>query len=111
MIRVLIAEDSPTARALLGSILRTDPELLVVGEAEDGVQAVHLAGLRRPDVIVMDIRMPQMDGFEATKQIMAETPVPVVIVTATAAPDDLQVSLNALRAGAQIERASCRERV
>ena len=100
MIRVLIAEDSPTARALLVSILATDPDMAVVGEAEDGMQAIRLAALRRPDVIVMDIRMPLLDGFEATKRIMADTPTPVVIVTATAAPDDLQVSLNALRAGA-----------
>jgi two-component system chemotaxis response regulator CheB len=100
MIRVLIAEDSPTARALIASILATDPEMVIVGEAEDGMQAIRLAALRRPDVIVMDIRMPHVDGFEATKRIMADTPTPVVIVTATAAPDDLQVSLNALRAGA-----------
>jgi two-component system, chemotaxis family, protein-glutamate methylesterase/glutaminase len=100
MIRVLIVDDSPTARALLSAILGSDPELTVVGEAADGIQALELTRKLRPDVITMDIRMPRMDGFEATKEIMIETPTPIVVVTSSRAVQEVDMSMHALRAGA-----------
>ena len=100
MIRVLIVDDSATARALLAAIFATDPELKVVGEAADGLGAVALTRQLRPDVVTMDIRMPRMDGLEATKEIMIEAPTPIVIVTASRSVHDVDLSMSALRAGA-----------
>jgi two-component system chemotaxis response regulator CheB len=100
VIRVLVAEDSITARELLVEILRSDPTgLMVVGEAKNGLEAVEMTRRLRPDVVTMDIRMPVLDGYEATRQIMAEAPTPVVIVSGR---DVLEVesSLEAVRAGA-----------
>ena len=96
-VRVLVAEDSITARHLLVALLREDPDIEVVGEAANGVEAVELTRRLRPSVVVMDIRMPVMDGFEATKRIMIESPTPVVIVTAAA---DVELSLRAVQIGA-----------
>lgn len=100
MIRVLIAEDSPTVRELLSEILASDPEIEIVGCARDGVDAVAMTRRLRPDVVTMDIRMPRMDGFEATRQIMSEAPTPIVIVSGSVDVRDVVVSMHALRAGA-----------
>jgi two-component system chemotaxis response regulator CheB len=100
MIRVLVAEDSPTARALLVDILRSDPEIEVVGEARDGGEAVELTQALRPDVVTMDIRMPRVDGFAATKEIMITAPTRIIIVTASVLAQEVETSLHALRAGA-----------
>jgi signal transduction histidine kinase len=82
MIRVLIADDSSTARALLEAILSSDPELHVVGQARNGQEAIDLTRKLRPDVVTMDVRMPVVDGFEATKEIMITAPTSIVLVTA-----------------------------
>ena len=66
-IRVLIADDQPVIRSGLRAILEDEPDIEVVGEAEDGVQAVALAPRRGADVVLMDVRMPRMDGIEATR--------------------------------------------
>ena len=100
MIRVLIAEDSVTVRELLREIVRADPGMTVVGEAGDGGEAVELTRALRPDVVVMDIAMPRMDGFEATRRIMVEAPTPIVIVSARYDVRDVHVSMHALQAGA-----------
>ena len=99
MIRALVADDSPTARSILTALLATDPAFEVVGEAEDGNEAVELARRHRPDVITMDIQMPHRDGFEATKRIMNELPTPIVICSSLDVRD-VAISLEALRAGA-----------
>lgn len=99
-VRVLIAEDSVTARELLVSLLGSDPGIKVVGEAANGVQAVEMAKRLRPSLVVMDIQMPEMDGFEATKRIMIEAPTPVIIVTAAHDPRDVEMSLRAVQLGA-----------
>lgn len=100
MLRVLLAEDSPTQRQLLVHVLRSDPEIELVGQAAQGAEAILLAEQLRPDVIVMDIRMPEVDGFEATKRIMRTVPTPILIVTSNFDARELAISLQALRAGA-----------
>jgi two-component system chemotaxis response regulator CheB len=100
MIRVVVVEDSPTARALLVGILRSDPELDVVGEAQDGVDGVELTQRLRPDLVTMDIHMPRMDGFAATKEIMITAPTPIVIATNSTRAAEVEVAMHALRAGA-----------
>lgn len=99
-VRVLIAEDSPVARELLVSILQSTPGLQVVGTARDGSEAVRLAKRLKPDVITMDVHMPDMDGFEATRQIMSETPCPIIIVTDSMNKYKRELTFGALKAGA-----------
>ena len=96
---MLVADDSAAARVLIRSILEADPELEVVGQATDGAEAVALANRLAPDVITMDVAMPRVDGLEATRQIMARAPRPIVLVSAVFTPD-LDNSFRALEAGA-----------
>ena len=100
MIRVILAEDSPTARALLLEILNSDAGIDVIGVAKDGKEAIELARTLKPDVILMDVQMPVMDGISATREIMKEQPVPIVIVSANVDVREVAVSMNALSAGA-----------
>ena len=97
-IRVLIADDQALVRSGFRLILETRADLEVVGEAEDGRQAVGLAGELEPDVILMDVRMPSMDGIEATRRIV-ESGSPARIVVLTTFDVDEYVYA-AIRAGA-----------
>lgn len=99
-IRVLIAEDSLVARELLVAILQSAPGLQVVGTARDGAEAVRLARRLKPDVITMDVHMPELDGFAATRQIMAEIPRPIVIISASLNKHERDMTFSALEAGA-----------
>ena len=83
MLRVLVVDDSATARELLTQVLERDPGIVVVGAARGGREALRLAQELRPDVITMDIYMPDLDGFQATKEIMIAAPTPTVIVSAS----------------------------
>jgi two-component system chemotaxis response regulator CheB len=98
-LRVLVVDDSATQRAILIALLGGDPDLEVVGWAGNGEQAIREAARLKPDVITMDLQMPVMDGLEATRHIMHETPAPIVMVTSTASPDDRQMAFAALDAG------------
>ena len=99
-IRVLIAEDSPVARELLVSIFQNTPGLQVVGTARTGAEAVRLAKRLQPGIITMDVHMPEMDGFEAARQIMCEVPCPIVIVSNSLSKYERELTFEALQAGA-----------
>src|SRR5215475_14286630 len=81
--RVLVVEDSPTVRAHIRSVLDADRGLTVVGEAADGRAAIERCLELRPDVITMDMMMPAMSGLEATEQLMAHCPTPILIVSSS----------------------------
>ncbi len=98
-VRVLLAEDSPTIRFHLTRIINDTPGMRVIGEAKDGLEALALVTLLKPDVVSMDIRMPRIDGLEATRRIMAECPTPVVVVSGLV-EQDVELSFQALEAGA-----------
>lgn len=87
-------------RLLLTRILQSDPRLRVIGTAADGAEAVAMARSLRPDVITMDIVMPRMDGFSASRRIMETVPTPIVIVTGTADVREVRTAFAAMEAGA-----------
>jgi two-component system, chemotaxis family, protein-glutamate methylesterase/glutaminase len=101
-VTVLVVDDSPSMRLLLTHILGRDGRIEVIGCVDDGEAAVDFIGAtsRRPDVVLMDIHMPRLDGFEATRRIMETNPLPIVICTATADPRELQVAFRSMEAGA-----------
>jgi two-component system, chemotaxis family, protein-glutamate methylesterase/glutaminase len=102
VIRVLLAEDSAVTRAYLTYLLDEDPGIEVVGAAKDGQEAVDLAAGLRPDVILMDVHMPVLDGYEATRKIMELTPTPIVMATASSSRSETRGGFTALEAGALI---------
>jgi DNA-binding NarL/FixJ family response regulator len=98
VIRVLVVDDDPLVRAGLAMILATAPELTLVGEVADGTEVVPAVRTRAPDVVLMDIRMPKLDGLAATELLRAQRNPPEVIVLTTFHADEYV--LRALRAGA-----------
>ena len=99
-IGVLVVDDSPTVRAVLRRVIAGVSDLRVIGEAGDGEEAVEQTVGLAPDVILMDIEMPVMDGFRATEMIMAVRPTPILVVTSRASRDQVRTSFEALRRGA-----------
>jgi len=98
-IRVLVADDHTVVRTGLISLLKTKPEIEVIDEAVNGVDAIEKALLHRPDVVIMDITMPVMDGFEATRQLRKKSPVCYVL--ALTVHDDPEYFLQMVAAGAR----------
>lgn len=99
-IRVLIIEDSKVVRDLLEHIIGQDMRFEVAGSVESAEEALRVLDRVSPDVISMDIRLPGMNGFEATQRIMAERPTPIVVISASVEREDLRITMNALQAGA-----------
>jgi DNA-binding NarL/FixJ family response regulator len=98
VIRVLIVDDDALMRAGLRGVLSSDATIEVVGEASDGRDAVHRARLHAPDVVLMDVRMPDLDGIAATERLLTEAPGVRVVILTTFEQDDY--IFGALRAGA-----------
>jgi DNA-binding NarL/FixJ family response regulator len=98
IVRVLIADDQALFRAGLARLLEADPRVRVVGQAADGVEAVKQVGALKPEVVLMDIKMPNVDGVEATRRIVAQYPGVKVLVLTTFDADSHVIQ--ALRAGA-----------
>ena len=99
-IRVLVADDSATLRTALCALLSEFPDLTIVGQAADGVEAVEKARALRPDVITMDVNMPRLDGLGATAAIMAEAPARVLVISSVRQHRQLELSFKAIAAGA-----------
>jgi two-component system, chemotaxis family, protein-glutamate methylesterase/glutaminase len=99
-LRILVVEDSLTIRRRFCEILAADPELEVIGEAEDGKRAIELCETLRPDVVTLDMVMPVMSGLTATEYIMAYRPTPILIVSASMNRGELFKTYDALAAGA-----------
>ncbi|MCE1201496.1 MAG: chemotaxis-specific protein-glutamate methyltransferase CheB [Bacteroidia bacterium] len=99
-IRVLIVDDRIVVRNLLAWIIEREPGMTVAGIARNGEEAVRQTALLNPDVVSMDIEMPQMNGIEATKRLMEQSPVPIVIASSRYKPGETALSMEVLAAGA-----------
>jgi two-component system chemotaxis response regulator CheB len=99
-INVLVVDDSAVARMHLVHILESDPQIHVIGTVNNGQSALDFIQGQAPDAIVMDIQMPGMDGFEATRRIMEIRPVPIIICTATTNPREVATTFQVMEAGA-----------
>ena len=100
MIGALVVEDSRVIRDYLVHALEADPGIRVVGTAASGEEALASVAAHRPDVILMDLHLPGIDGLETTRRIMASHPVPIVICTASTTFDEVHTAMGALEAGA-----------
>ena len=98
-VRVLVADDHPVFRSGLRALLEVDPDIVVAGEAGTGAQAVELAAQLRPDLVMMDLHMPDLDGIAATKQILHHDPDARIMVFTMFDDDDSVFA--AMRAGAR----------
>ena len=99
-LRVLLVDDSPSVRAVVRRFLTADASIELVGEAPDGEAAVEAAARLRPDMIVMDLQMPVLDGLVAIERIMAARPVPIIVLSSRANRNLAQTAFEAMRRGA-----------
>jgi len=99
-IKVLVVDDSPYVLDLLTYILNTDPQIEVIGTALTGKRALKFIEINQPDLITMDMDMPEMDGLETTRIIMETNPIPIIIVSASWSPSEVGDTYRALEAGA-----------
>jgi two-component system chemotaxis response regulator CheB len=100
MIRILIADDSELTRVVLRDLLSQEPEIDIVGEVCDGRSAVEQTAQLKPDLVIMDVMMPVMDGLEAVAEIMAATPTPILMLSANTDPQDSRSAFAAIKLGA-----------
>jgi two-component system chemotaxis response regulator CheB len=100
MVNVLIADDSMLTRTVIRDLLSRDQNITVVGEVSDGQEAVRSTCRLRPDLVIMDVMMPVMDGLAATVEIMACCPTPILILSANVDPKDSRSAFNAIKHGA-----------
>ncbi len=100
MTRVLVVEDSAVVREFLVAILASDPDIEVAGTAHDGEEALKAVQRLKPDLVTMDIYMPRLNGFDATRRIMENCPTPIVIVSGSSAVGEVAMTFDAMEAGA-----------
>lgn len=100
IINALVVDDSAVAREFLTHMLQSDPCIRVAGTACNGQEALDWIARRKPDVVLMDIHMPVMDGLEATRRIMSTSPVPVIVVSASWEQENVEKTFQAMAAGA-----------
>ena len=98
-IKILVVDDSAFMRKSLTLLLESDPQIKVIGTAADGLMAIEKVKLLKPDIITLDVEMPKMDGLTALKKIMAENPLPVIMVSSLTT-EGADVTLKALELGA-----------
>lgn len=99
-LNILVVDDSRTTRQLMVGLINGSADMRVAGEADNGEQAVQMAQQLRPDVVLMDIVMPRMDGLQATSEIMHTCPTPIVLITASLESYETDIAFKAMKAGA-----------
>lgn len=99
-IRVLLVDDSPLSIEIIGRMLATAPEIVIVGTASNGVQALELIPQVRPDVICTDLHMPKMDGVELTREVLARHPLPILVLSVSVQAEQKHNIFQMLEAGA-----------
>ena len=99
-IKVLLVDDSPVAMSIFRKVLDSAPEVQVVGTARDGAEALSLIPKVQPQVICTDLKMPKMDGLELIKQVMAKTPLPILVLSDAVQRQDIDNVFQVLQAGA-----------
>lgn len=107
-IRVLVVDDSALMRQFISDILRSDPRIEVCGTARDGRDAVVQAGTLRPDVVTMDVEMPNMDGLKALEEIMRTNPLPVIMVSSMT-HEGAEITMKALAPNSKRKRGLHRQ--
>src|SRR5262245_390687 len=99
-IRVVVVDDSALMRRMITNLIERDPAIRVVGAARNGREAIALVEELRPDIVTMDVRMPVMDGLATTEHLMAYCPTPILVLTASLASHEVDITFRMLDAGA-----------
>jgi chemotaxis response regulator CheB len=99
-IKVVLVEDSVVALEVLERLLNSSPDIDVVGTARDGADGLRIIEQTKPDVICTDLQMPTMDGLEFTQKLMAQNPLPVLVISNAVHPNDVENIYSLMKAGA-----------
>jgi chemotaxis response regulator CheB len=99
-VKVVLVEDSIVALEVLERLLNSSPEIDVVGTARDGAEGLRVIQQTKPDVICTDLQMPTMDGLEFTQKLMAQNPLPVLVISNAVHPNDVENIYSLMKAGA-----------